>query len=476
VTTPGARLLIVDDDPVIRKTLGDVLQVKGYRVEAAAVGGEALARTRTYLRRGEPFDAAILDIKLPGLSGLEVLESVKAISPDTEVIFITAYASLATALQALNRGAFAYLVKPFEVEELLGTLDKAVQARALRESARRLAEEALRRSEERYRSLVEVARDVIFTLSMDGVFTSLNPVFEKVTRWSRDDWLGKPFEDILHPDDAPKAMEIFRGFLRGEQPPVQEVRVMTRTGEYRTGEITASLRVERGKPVGVLGIARDITERKRSEEALRHVNDMLEDVAKRIAHALHDEAGQMLASVYLAVAEVARDVPSPWRERLARIWQLLDQVDTNLRRLSHELRPTILDDLGLLPAIEFLAEGVSRRAGIAVTVDGTTGGRLPPLLETSLYRTVQEALTNVMRHAQATRVTVRIERVEGLIRCSVSDNGIGFDAVDVFARRGDRGLGLTGIRERLRAFGGVLEIVTAPAMGTELIMTAPVAS
>jgi PAS domain S-box-containing protein len=474
VTKPLARLLVVDDDRGIRRTVADVLRLKGYEIESAGRGGEALAVARVEQLRQRPFDVAILDIKLPRLSGLELLDALRAISPHTEVIFITAYASVATAVQALNRGAFAYLVKPFEMDELLATVEKALEARTLRETARLRAEEALRRSEERYRTLVEIARDVIFTLSLDGVFTSLNPVFEALTGWSRDQWLGKPFAGLVHPEDAPRAAELLQAFVSGERLPVLQLRILTQSGDYRIGEISASLRTEDGIPVGVLGIARDVTERKRSEEALHQLNEMQENVAKRIAHALHDEAGQVLASVYLAVAEVARDLPSPARERLGRIWQLLDQVDGHLRRLSHELRPTILDDLGLLPAIEFLAEGVSKRTGLAISVKGSTEGRLSPVSETSLYRTVQEALTNVVRHARASQVVIQLHRDRRTFRCSVQDDGVGFDPDLEAARRGDRGLGLIGIRERLKALGGQLRINAAPGRGTELVMTLPV--
>jgi PAS domain S-box-containing protein len=466
-------VLVVDDDAAVRRTVGDVLQLKGYRVETAARGSEGLARARVEQLRGNPFEVAVVDIKLPDLSGLDLLEAVKGQSPDTEVIFITAYASVATAVRALNHGAFAYLVKPFEMDDLLTTLSKAVEARALRESARRRAEDALRRSEERYRRLVEAARDVIFTASPDGVFTSINPVFELLTGWSRDEWIGRRLIDIVHPEDAARVVELFPRFLQGERPPLQQVQVRTRSGEYRMAEVTAALEMDDGVPLGVLFVARDITERQRAEDALRRLNQMMEDMAKRIAHALHDEAGQLLASVYLAVAEVARDLPSPARERLGQVWQLLDQVGEQLRRLSHELRPTILDDLGLLPAIEFLAEGVAKRTGLAITVKGSTEGRVSPLVETTLYRVVQEALGNVTRHARAARVVVEIERDEHQIRCAVRDDGVGFDVVGLSAQRGDRGLGLIGIRERLKALNGTLEIHSGPGQGTELRMTLP---
>jgi signal transduction histidine kinase len=207
--------------------------------------------------------------------------------------------------------------------------------------------------------------------------------------------------------------------------------------------------------------------------ALRRLNEALEEEARRIAHALHDEAGQLLASVHIRLEEVAGELPPPARARLRDVRGLLDQIEAQLRRLSHELRPTILDDLGLQPALDFLAQGVSARAGLAITVEGSTAGRLPGPVETVLYRIVQEALTNVSKHARATRVTVRIERDARGVRCSIRDDGIGFDAPAVLARRGRGGLGLIGMRERLAPVGGRLELTSAPGHGTTLAVEVP---
>ncbi len=207
--------------------------------------------------------------------------------------------------------------------------------------------------------------------------------------------------------------------------------------------------------------------------ALRRLNEKLEEEAKRIAHSIHDEAGQFLACVHIALEEVARELPPNSRKHLDDIKQLLNKVEGQLRRLSHELRPTILDDLGLLPALEFLAEGVSTRSGVPITVEGQRNGRLPPAVETAFYRAVQEALNNATKHAQATAATVRVTREAGAVHCSVHDNGVGFDAAAMMARKGGRGLGLLGIRERVAVLGGTVKIQSGPGQGTEIIITVP---
>ncbi len=208
-----------------------------------------------------------------------------------------------------------------------------------------------------------------------------------------------------------------------------------------------------------------------ANSALRHINETLEAQAKRIAHQLHDEAGQLLASVYLALHEAARDLPPSASARLREVRPLLDQIEGQLRRLSHELRPTILDDLGLLPALQFLAEGVSQRAGIAVSVKGGTNGRLPPAVETALYRVVQETLNNAARHARASRVTVSLHRADDRISCIVRDDGVGLEPEAALAGR--HGLGLIGLRERIAPLAGTLEIHPGEDRGTEVLVTIP---
>jgi signal transduction histidine kinase len=211
-------------------------------------------------------------------------------------------------------------------------------------------------------------------------------------------------------------------------------------------------------------------------KALRQLNETLEEEIKRIAHAVHDEAGQLLVAVRLALADVERELPKTQQEHCKQIEQLLDQVEEQLRRYSHDLRPTILDDLGWLPAIRVLAERVSKRADLSVRVKTTFDGRLPGAVEIAIYRIVQEALTNVTKHAQASRVSIQVRRSGGVLSCSIRDDGAGFDPAAVRSDRSRSGLGLIGMQERLSAIGGMLAIDSAPGRGTKLLIKVPVLS
>jgi two-component system, NarL family, sensor histidine kinase UhpB len=144
-----------------------------------------------------------------------------------------------------------------------------------------------------------------------------------------------------------------------------------------------------------------------------------------------------------------------------------------LRAPSHELRPTILDDLGLVPAVRFLTDGVSRRFGLSIQVDARLDGRLPPAVETALYRIVQEALNNITKHSQAKNVWIQLDSDAKKIVGSIRDNGVGFHAQTHLKERGKKGLGLIGMQERLSAVGGTLQIESEPGRGTLLFITVP---
>jgi len=208
-------------------------------------------------------------------------------------------------------------------------------------------------------------------------------------------------------------------------------------------------------------------------KALRQLNETLEEEIKRIAYAVHDEAGQLLVAVHLALAEVARELPQVQQEKIGRIGGLLNQVEKHLRRYSHELRPTILDDLGWIPAIRFLAEGVSSRAGLPIHVEATVSGRLPSAVETALYRIVQEGLNNAVKHAKASNIWIRAWKEKLAVCCSVRDDGAGFDAQQVQTEPGRKGLGLVAMRERATAIGGTLRIDTSHERGTEILIRIP---
>lgn len=211
-----------------------------------------------------------------------------------------------------------------------------------------------------------------------------------------------------------------------------------------------------------------------SNNQLRRVNETLENEARRIAHALHDDVGPLLVSVHMALHGLDEDVPPSIRRKVAEAREKLDHLEDQLRRLSHELRPMVLEDLGLQAALTFLAEGVTMRAGVPVSITCPKTDGMSATTQTTLYRIVQQALINVGKHAHATRATVRVIRERAKIRCSIADDGVGFDTRHLPHTPPNGGLGLVGMKERAQALGGTFEVSSAPGAGTVVQVTIPV--
>ena len=207
--------------------------------------------------------------------------------------------------------------------------------------------------------------------------------------------------------------------------------------------------------------------------ALHHLNETLEQEVKRLAHAVHDESGQLLVAAHLAIAEVMPEAKPEVQRRLDDVTRLLHQAEQQLREFSHELRPTMLDDLGLVPALKSLADSVSKRKKIQIRVEAPFDERLSPAIEIVLYRVVQEALTNVTRHAKATTVKIELKENRGTILCSVRDDGVGFDPDATLSRNGKKGLGLIGIQERLKVLRGTFHLESQPDRGSKLLFSIP---
>ena len=380
------------------------------------------------------------------------------------------YRDITERKQAEEALRAAYEESKVLVWERTADLRKANEALKAGLAERERAQEALRKLSR----AVEQTADSVFIVNRDGVIEYVNPAFEGLTGYTREEAIGGT-RRILKSGEHEKEFyrdlwetlltgQVFRGVFVNKK----------KHGElYYEDQTITPLRDEQGTISHFVATGRDITHRKRTEEAMRRLNERLDREAERIGNLLHDEAGQFLTSAHIMLAEIARDLPPPARKRLQEVRLHLDQVEKRLRTLSHELRPRILDDLGLPAALEFLAEGVAKRTGMQIRAVSSLDEQLPRMTEATIYRVAQEALTNTSKHARATRVTILLEQSAGRVRCSIRDDGVGFDVSAVLARRGDSSLGMRGIQDRVEALGGTLQVVSEPGHGTELLATIP---
>ena len=201
-------------------------------------------------------------------------------------------------------------------------------------------------------------------------------------------------------------------------------------------------------------------------DVLRRIVSAQELERQRLARELHDETGQALTSILLGLKQLeGKEAP----EAVAALRELVVATLKDVRRLAVELRPKVLDDFGLLPALERLTQGFGEQTGIAVDLEaGAISERLPLEVETAIYRIVQEALTNVVKHARAQRVSVLVTRVDGRIKAVIEDDGSGFDP----AESGD-GIGLVGMRERIELLDGTLTVESSATSGTTVAAEVP---
>ncbi len=357
--------------------------------------------------------------------------------------------------------------------------------------------EALRESENRYRLLAENVTDVIWTMDMNLRYTYVSPSVERLRGYTVQEVLSQRLEDVLTPVSYEVARKAFaearswfeEGRTRGSRTFDLELRCKDGSTVWTEVKINF-LHEPDGKVVGILGVTRDITERRRAEEILRESEKRLhllssrlltaqEAERKRISMELHDELGQVLIALKLRLSSIKRKLrkdQEALREEFEAIEEGIDQIIEDVRRLSHDLSPYLLENLGLRAAIQRLIEDLTEDHKIEASLDIAD---IDPLLSRKsqlvVYRIFQEALTNIRKHAGAAHITVGASRMDDVVSFLIEDDGKGFDPKQASMRESnERGLGLATMEERARGLGGFFEIWSQIGKGTKIRFTVPV--
>ncbi len=368
---------------------------------------------------------------------------------------------------------------------------------------RKRAEEALQASEEKYRFLVENSKDITWMIDLQGRWTFISSNVEKVIGYRADEVVGKTIWDFLAPECHDLVQEKLGQRRRGEDVLPYEVLVVGRDNRRTPFELhTAPILDDRGRMVGVQGVSRDITERKKAEEALREWNATLESKVaqrteelerrarqlqkltlelteaeererKRLAEILHDDLQQVLAAAKFQVGLLGSRVKddAEAQEIAGQTRQLLVDAIAKSRGLSHELSAPALSQSDLAEAFQWLAEQMRTKHGLTVHLD--TGERVElrsEPLRVLLYKAAQELLFNVIKHAGVHEAKLRLRHRRGRLWLSVSDKGRGFDPMDPACCLG---FGLLSIRERVGYLGGRLKIKSAVGKGSTFLLAVP---
>ena len=377
----------------------------------------------------------------------------------------------------------------FQTEEIdllstiAGQIASALENAYLYDEARRIADK-LYKSERDYRSLFENAHDAIWFHNFDGTMLAANKATQKLIGYNVDFLIGMNVSHFLSKSALHTAKEVGKKLLADEkieQP--YEQNITRKDGTSATVMLASSLITFDGEPVGFQHIARDITEEKRMQDNLRfylqQITQAQEEERKRIARELHDDTAQYLFAISRQVDNFIRSDDTLNKQQLAFLQEIRQRIGDTLqgvRRFSQDLRPSIIDDLGLMPAVQWLIKQVQDEHGIIskMTVLGDER-RFAPEVELILFRVIQEALSNVYRHARASKVEVIIEFNESSVSMMISDNGEGFRIPENFSDFSSSGkLGLLGMNERVLLLNGNIDIKSEPKKGTIVKVEAPI--
>ncbi|HEX3233933.1 MAG TPA: PAS domain S-box protein [Gemmatimonadales bacterium] len=352
---------------------------------------------------------------------------------------------------------------------------------------RQRTDAALRESEERLRLTLDAANCGIWDWDIPTNHITWSERVYQLHGLTPDTFGGRmeDFRAVIHPEDVTGVSEAIRRSLEEQADYTTEFRVVhPGTGEIRwiwsNGRV---LRDREGRPARMLGATLDTTERRRAEEALlasheqlrllaHRLDEVREQELTRISREVHDELGHALTALRLDLGWLVPKLNrnrEPVRRKADEMLALVDDTIDTVRRIASELRPPVLEDLGLAAGIEGLLERFAGQTGSVVELLAPSDD-VPRVARRPLYRIVQEALTNIARHAQASRVTVVLECPPERVLLEVADNGVGI-APGVLARRGS--LGLLGMRERAAAIGADFEVRSGPTGGTIIRVSLP---
>lgn len=520
-------ILIVDDAPENIQVLSNILYDTGVNISIAESGREALASVAQ-----RPPDLVLLDVIMPEMDGFEVCEHLKRMPEAKEIpiIFLTAKTQPDDIAKGFGLGAVDYVTRPFSETELLSRVFIHLELKKSRDliarQNRQLTEQnsLLEQQNKELRELYDLKEQYFSdTLRKQAhelrkrvkeLKTSENNLTRaqrigRLGNWEWDvahqslicsDELYRTFgvekgvfqltyeriEAMIHPDDRQKNAEQVQRMFSAADAGEWEFRIIRPDGQMRY--IYQSLEVSRdpdGQVDRLFGIIQDITDRKRTEEALResreqlrnlsmHVEALREEERTIIAREIHDELGQMLTALKMDLIWLKRrltDEQASLLDKVASMESLIDTTLDSVKRLATDLRPGLLDDLGLSAAVEWQAGEFQQHTGIPCDVNIVPEEIIVnEALSTAVFRIFQEALTNVARHAQATHVQVLLQHDVTTLTLEVEDNGKGITTAQIAS---PISFGLIGIRERVQFLGGQVTFQGVPDKGTTMTVMIP---
>lgn len=484
-TNTKTKVLIVEDDILIAKDIEKILLSLDYAVSTLITSS---ARIITKIVNENP-DLILMDIMFQDkVRGIDIARKVRE-RIDVPIVYLTAHSEKNIIKKAKITEPFGYLLKPIAERDLEITIEIALHRHTMEMKFKERMEKALHESEDRYRQLVENISEGIVMQNQKGVITYANKRFLDMIGYTEDEVLGKPITRFLG-GGLLKRREVQEAAQQDELRKATEVSWKRKDGD-RIFTILSPQNIYNDKDQlrGRVSVLTDITNRRQAEKELhrsrellrklsQHLQTIKEKESKRIAREIHDELGQQLTALKMDLSWISSKVEpvdedaKKFLKKINAMSSLVDNTIQTVQKISAELRPGLLDDLGLVPALEWLAQEFENQTNVECRLQlHCEMVDLDPDCSTAIFRISQEALTNVYRHAKATKVNISLKEEDGNLILRIKDNGKGITADEVF---GSTSLGLMGMRERVRPFGGAVNITGKPKKGTTLMVTLPV--
>jgi PAS domain S-box-containing protein len=373
------------------------------------------------------------------------------------------------------------------VQERTTELQKTNERLRSEMELRKQQERSLILAEEKYRTLADFTCDCETWIGPDGKFIYVSPSFNTITGYSAEELMNDPtyFEKIVHPDDREIIEKHYKDTLNELNEKCSfDIRIISASGEVRwIGHVCQSVYNVDGKFLGQRGSNRDITEQKKAESILiesqrqlraltQRIDAIAEEERTNIAREIHDELGHLLTVIKFDIEGLIEkpDLPIELvKSELNSVISMVDALIDTVKKITSELRPGILDHLGLFPAIEWLIRQLQKRSKICCEFKpGDLDVTFDKNETNIIFRIVQEILTNVVRHSKANKVSVSLNKQDGLFMVKVVDNGIGFDLNE---KSNEDSFGLMGMRERALSIGGEIKIESIRGIGTTVIFS-----
>ncbi|MBU0728477.1 MAG: PAS domain-containing protein [Proteobacteria bacterium] len=342
---------------------------------------------------------------------------------------------------------------------------------------RKLSEEALRDSEERLQAILDNTSAIIYLKDTEGKYILINQQFTKIFNVKAEETIGKTDHEIFAAEIATQFWTNDRLALAENRLCQMEETIPQDDGLHYYLSVKFPLYDHATMINGICGISTDITALKKAESQLRRLSGSIMDSQEKersaIARELHDELGQILTALRLDskwIQNRLQNADNPGSERAQSMTELIDKTIDEVRGMATRLRPGVLDDLGLIDALEWLTNDLEKRSEFSCTFSHNEVPQVSDAIATAAYRITQEALTNVTRHSGATQVDVALRYQEGALTLAIQDNGQGFDMQKL---EESEGLGVTGMKERATLIGGNVAIDSQPGLGTTVYVQIP---